>query len=109
MARINEIVDQVEENLPNADLGVLHRAYVYSARVHQGQMRLSGEPYLTHPLAVASLLADMRLDPVTVAAGLLHDTIEDPFASEEEIREEFDDEIDPWPESLEKLNLLGAG
>ncbi len=106
MARINEIVDQVEQNLPSADLGVLHRAYVYSARVHQGQMRLSGEPYLTHPLAVAGLLADMRLDPVTVAAGLLHDTIEDTFATEEEIREEFGDEIADLVVGLTKLSKV---
>ena len=106
MARINEIVDQVEENLPNADLGVLQRAYVYSARVHQGQMRLSGEPYLTHPLAVASILADMRLDPVTVAVGLLHDTIEDTFATEEEIQEEFGDEIADLVVGLTKLSKV---
>ncbi len=106
MARINEIVDQVEQNLPNADLGVLHRAYVYSARVHQGQMRLSGEPYLTHPLAVAAILADMRLDPVTVVVGLLHDTIEDTFATEEEIREEFGDEIADLVVGLTKLSKV---
>ena len=106
MARINEIVDQVEQNLPNADVGLLQRAYVYSARVHQGQMRLSGEPYLTHPLAVASILADMRLDPVTVAVGLLHDTIEDTFATEEEIREEFGDEIADLVVGLTKLSKV---
>ncbi len=106
MARINEIVDQVEQNFPNADEGVLHRAYVYSARVHQGQERLSGEPYLTHPLAVASLLADMRLDPVTVAVGLLHDTIEDTLATEEEIREQFGDEIGDLVVGLTKLSKV---
>ena len=77
MARINEIVDEVEKQFPEADPGLLQKAYVYSAKVHQGQLRLSGEPYLTHPLAVAWILAKMRLDPVTVAVGLLHDTIED--------------------------------
>ncbi len=106
MARINEIVDLVEQNFPDADSGVLDKAYVYSARVHQGQMRLSGEPYLTHPLAVAGLLAGMRLDPVTVAVGLLHDTIEDTFATEEEIREEFGDEIAALVAGLTKLSKV---
>jgi GTP pyrophosphokinase len=106
MARINEIVDQVEQNFPNVDEGVLLKAYVYSARVHQGQERLSGEPYLTHPLAVASLLAEMRLDPVTVAVGLLHDSIEDTFATEEEIREQFGDEIADLVVGLTKLSKV---
>ena len=85
MARINEIVDEVQQNFPDLDSTVLERAYVYSAKVHQGQQRLSGEPYLTHPLEVAQILAEMRLDPVTVAAGLLHDTVEDTYATQAEI------------------------
>ena len=103
MARINDIVDQVEQNFPDTDPSILHKAYVYSARVHQGQMRLSGEPYLTHPLAVASLLSEMRLDAVTVAVGLLHDTVEDTFATEDEIRQEFGDEIADLVGGLTKL------
>ena len=103
MSRINEIVDQVQQNFPDVDVGVLSKAYVYSARVHQGQIRLSGEPYLTHPLEVASILADMRLDHVTVAVGLLHDTIEDTLATEEEIRVEFGEEIADLVVGLTKL------
>jgi GTP pyrophosphokinase len=80
MARINDICETVQQNMPDADVGLMQKAYVYSAKVHQGQIRLSGEPYLTHPLAVAEILAEMRLDHVTVAAGLLHDTVEDTFA-----------------------------
>ena len=106
MARINEIVEQVQNNAPDADISLLERAYVYSAKVHQGQMRLSGEPYLTHPLAVAELLANMRLDPVTVAAGLLHDTVEDTLATDADIRGQFGDEVGDLVAGLTKLSKI---
>src|SRR5262245_61513440 len=101
--RINEIVEQVQVNAPDADVTQLEKAYVYSAKVHQGQMRLSGEPYLTHPLAVAGILAEMRMDPVTVSAGLLHDTVEDTFATDADIRGQFGDEIGDLVAGLTKL------
>jgi GTP pyrophosphokinase len=106
MPRINEIVDTVKLGFPEADVSQIERAYVYSAKVHQGQTRLSGEPYLTHPLEVAELLAEMRLDPVTVAVGLLHDTVEDTFATEEEIRAEFGNEIGELVAGLTKLSKI---
>jgi len=106
MARINEIVEQVQANAPDADVSLLEKAYVYSAKVHQGQMRLSGEPYLTHPLAVAEILAAMRMDPVTVAAGLLHDTVEDTFATDADIRTQFGDEIGDLVAGLTKLSKI---
>jgi guanosine-3',5'-bis(diphosphate) 3'-pyrophosphohydrolase len=106
MARINEIVEQVQTNAPDADVSQLEKAYVYSAKVHQGQMRLSGEPYLTHPLAVAEILAEMRLDPVTVAAGLLHDTVEDTFATDADIRAQFGDEVGDLVAGLTKLSKI---
>jgi len=84
MIRITDIIDKVTENSPDADLDILDRAYIYSARVHEGQVRLSGEPYLSHPLEVAGILADMKLDVVSIAAGLLHDVIEDTHATLEE-------------------------
>ena len=73
--------------IPDADLDIIDRAYIYSARVHDGQVRLSGEPYLSHPLEVAGILADMKLDVISVAAGLLHDVIEDTHATPEEIND----------------------
>jgi GTP pyrophosphokinase len=106
MVRINEIVEKVQANAPDADASLLQRAYVYSAKVHQGQMRLSGEPYLTHPLAVAELLADMRLDPVTVAAGLLHDTVEDTLATDADIRSQFGEEVGDLVAGLTKLSKI---
>ena len=104
--RINDIVETVEDHFPDADTAVLQKAYVYSAKVHQGQQRLSGEPYLIHPLAVAATLAGMRLDPITVAAGLLHDTVEDTYATEDEIREEFGDELTELVSGLTKLSKI---
>ncbi len=106
MPRITEIVEQVQGHFPGVDISLLEKAYVYSAKVHQGQMRLSGEPYLTHPLAVAELLAEMRLDHVTVAAGLLHDTVEDTFATDVDIRAQFGDEIGDLVAGLTKLSKI---
>ena len=93
MIRINDILDKVAETNPEADLDIIDRAYIFSARVHDGQTRLSGEPYLSHPLEVAGLLADMNLDPVSIAAGLLHDVVEDTHASPEEIETIFGHEV----------------
>ncbi len=80
MIRVNDIIDKISEYHPEADLGIIERAYIYSARVHEGQVRLSGEPYLTHPLEVAGILTDMKLDVISVVAGFLHDVIEDTHA-----------------------------
>ena len=89
MLRFNDIADRILEYNEACDLELLQRAYVFSAKVHDGQERLSGEPYLVHPLEVAGLLVDMRMDEVTVAAGLLHDTIEDTLATGDELRRLF--------------------
>ncbi len=89
MIRINEIIDKVSQYSSEDDLDIIDRAYIYSARVHDGQMRLSGEPYLSHPLEVAGILADMQLDAVSIAAGLLHDVIEDTHATEEDLEKIF--------------------
>jgi len=109
MIRINNILDKIVEHNPEAELDVIERAYVYSARVHEGQIRLSGEPYLSHPLEVAGILADMNLDVVSVAAGLLHDVIEDTHATSEEIREMFGDEITHIVNGVTKLSALTFG
>ncbi len=93
MIRINDIIDKVIEYHPEADLDLIDRAYIYTARVHDGQVRLSGEPYLSHPLEVAGILADMKLDTVSVVAGLLHDVVEDTHATPEDIEEHFGSEV----------------
>jgi guanosine-3',5'-bis(diphosphate) 3'-pyrophosphohydrolase len=106
MIRINDILDKIVEHNPEADLDIIERAYIYSARVHEGQVRLSGEPYLSHPLEVAGILADMKLDSISVAAGLLHDVIEDTHATAEEIREMFGPEITHIVSGVTKLSVL---
>jgi len=93
MPRLDEIISLVESYLPDADLTALNKAYVYAARFQGGKFRLSGEPYLSHPLAVAHILATMRLDFHTVVAGLLHDVLEDETASADEIKELFGKDV----------------
>ena len=85
MLRINDIIDKAQTYLPPEDLEMIEKAYIYSASVHQGQVRLSGEPYLTHPMEVAGILTNMKMDAATIISGLLHDTIEDTLTTAEKI------------------------
>src|SRR5207237_5723 len=103
MVRIEEICEKVRRNHPQADLNMLRRAYLFSAREQRGQKRASGESYLVHPLEVANILADMRLDDVSVSTGLLHDVVEDTLADAKTIREYFGDEVAHLVEGLTKL------
>jgi GTP diphosphokinase / guanosine-3',5'-bis(diphosphate) 3'-diphosphatase len=103
MIRIEEIVEKVGRNHPQADLDVLRRAYFFSALHHKGQTRASGEAYLVHPLEVANILADMRLDEVSVATGLLHDVVEDTLVELDVIRDSFGEEIAHLVDGLTKL------
>jgi GTP pyrophosphokinase len=103
MLRFNDIADRMLEYNPGCDLQLLQRAYVFSAKVHEGQERLSGEPYLVHPLEVAGILVEMRMDEVTVAAGLLHDAIEDTLTTSEELRRLFGDRVAFLVEGLTKI------
>ena len=89
MIRITDILEKAQEYLPEDDLELIEKAYIFSASVHQGQIRMSKEPYLIHPLEVAGILVDMKLDAATITTGLLHDTIEDTVARIEEIEEAF--------------------
>jgi len=84
--RIQDIIDKMLSVRKNAEVESIQRAYVYSAAMHAGQVRLSGEPYLMHPLTTAYTLAEMRMDEATICAGLLHDTVEDTAATLEDIR-----------------------
>ena len=106
MIRINNIIDKISENYPDADLDIIDRAYIYSARVHEGQVRLSGEPYLSHPLEVAFILANMNMDSVSIAAALLHDVIEDTHATPEEIQAIFGDEVVHIVNGVTKMSNL---
>ena len=106
MIRIEDIVEKVGRNQAHADLDLLRRAYFFSAREHKGQTRASGEPYLVHPLEVANILADMRLDAVSVATGLLHDVVEDTLVDLETIRRYFGDEVTQLVDGLTKISQI---
>ncbi|WP_242341043.1 MULTISPECIES: bifunctional (p)ppGpp synthetase/guanosine-3',5'-bis(diphosphate) 3'-pyrophosphohydrolase [Anaeromyxobacter] len=108
MLRLNDILDRVGGYHPDPDLDLIKKAYVYSAKVHQGQIRKSGEPYLIHPLEVAGLLAELKLDESSVVTGLLHDTIEDTLATKEEIAELFGPEIADLVDGVTKLSQFSA-
>ena len=106
MIRIEDIQEKVEEYLPGADLELLRRAYVFSAMEHRGQVRSSGEPYLSHPLEVAFILAGLRLDLTCVVAGLLHDVIEDTLTTREVLEEYFGGDIAHLVEGLSKISRI---
>src|SRR6266436_1126841 len=108
MVRIEEICEKVRRNHPQADLNLLRRAYLFSAREHKGQKRASGESYLVHPLEVANILADMRLDVVSVSTGLLHDVVEDTLADTATIRDYFGEEVAHLVEGLTKIAHISS-
>jgi GTP diphosphokinase / guanosine-3',5'-bis(diphosphate) 3'-diphosphatase len=103
---IADLVERVRSYTPTAPVEVIQRAYDFSADVHKGQRRASGEPYLTHPLQVASIIADMRLDVASVATGLLHDTVEDTLATLPEIEERFGSEIAALVDGVTKIGQI---
>jgi len=106
MIRFETLLEKVRTYSPDADLELLRRAYVFSALEHKGQLRHSGEPYLVHPLEVADTLADMKLDVVAVAAGLLHDVVEDTLTTPERIAELFGAEIAHVVEGVTKIGAI---
>lgn len=106
MIRLNDILSKVSAYNSAADLDLIRKAYVYCAKVHQGQTRLSGEPYLVHPMEVAAILADLRLDVPSVVTGLLHDTVEDTLATLEELSEMFGDEISNLVNGVTKIGKI---
>jgi GTP diphosphokinase / guanosine-3',5'-bis(diphosphate) 3'-diphosphatase len=106
MMRQYELVERVTRYDPEANEDLLNRAYVYAMRAHGNQTRASGEAYFNHPLEVAAILADMRLDDATIAAALLHDTVEDTEATHHDIQEKFGVEISSLVEGLTKIKKL---
>ncbi len=106
MIRLNDITSQILSYHPNANIGLVEKAYVYSAKVHQGQIRLSGEAYLSHPLEVAHILTQMKMDTICIVAGFLHDTIEDTPASLDEISRLFGNEAANIVEGVTKISQV---
>ena len=109
MLRITDILDKAQTYLEPEELEMIQKAYIYSATVHQGQVRLSGEPYLTHPMEVAGILVDMKLDAATIISGLLHDTIEDTLTTKEQIEREFGKDTAFLVNGLTKLSRISFG
>ncbi len=109
MLRINDIIDKAQTYLPPEDLEMIKKAYIYSAAVHQGQVRLSGEPYLTHPMEVAGILTDMKMDTAAIISGLLHDTIEDTLTTTEQLEKEFGKDVAFLVGGLTKLSRISFG
>jgi GTP pyrophosphokinase len=104
--RFETLLEKVRGYSPESDLELLRRAYVFSALEHKGQVRHSGEPYLVHPLEVADFLADMKLDVVAVASGLLHDVVEDTLTTPERIAELFGPEVAHVVEGVTKIGAI---
>jgi GTP pyrophosphokinase len=106
MVRFNDIVEEMLRYNPQADVDMLERAYVLSAKAHKGTVRLSGEPYLIHPLEVAHILSKMNLDVQSVASGLLHDTLEDSYLVKEELEQYFGKEVAGLVDGVTKISQI---
>jgi GTP pyrophosphokinase len=106
MVRFNDIVEEILKYNPQADVSILQKAYIFTAQAHKGQTRLSGEPYLIHPLEVAYTLTKMNLDVPSVVSGLLHDTVEDSYVSKKEIEEYFGKEIAELVDGVTKISKI---
>lgn len=109
MLRITDILDQAGTYLTPQELEIVEKAYIFSATVHQGQVRLSGEPYLTHPMEVAGILVGMEVDPATIVTGLLHDTVEDTLATLPEIEAAFGKDVAFLVDGLTKIGKITFG
>lgn len=106
VTEIDDLVRQVQRCHPEADEALLRRAYAFSAKAHEGQTRRSGEPYLQHPLAVAGILTFLKLDVTAIVAGLLHDTLEDTVATQEELHRHFGHEVTHLVEGVTKIGQI---
>jgi GTP pyrophosphokinase len=106
MIRFDDILDKVSSSYTEKDITLLQKAYVFAAQAHKGQTRRSGEPYLSHSLEVANMLADMKLDRTTLTAGLLHDVLEDTDATAEELTQAFGKEITHLVEGVTKISRV---
>ena len=106
MGPVNDLVEKVLQYHPGADVDLLRQAYQFTSAVHEGQKRLSGEPYLIHPVAVAGVLADLKLDLPSIIGGLLHDTVEDTLATLPEIEKAFGAEVAALVDGVTKLSRV---
>src|SRR6516225_1298569 len=106
VTKFRDLLRKIRNYRPNDDLTLVRKAYDFSLRHHQGQTRASGEPYLVHPLEVAMVLAEMRLDTTAIAAGLLHDAVEDTSVTVDDIRTEFGEQVAHIVEGVTKISKI---
>jgi len=106
LTQLQTLIEEIPKYQPGADLDLVSRAFRFSERSHQGQQRASGEPYLSHPLEVAGLLVDFKMDVTTVTAGLLHDVLEDTDATKDDLQREFGPEIADLVDGVTKIGKL---
>src|ERR1700675_1075617 len=106
LTKFRDLMKRIQENRPQDDLAIVKKAYDYSLKNHEGQSRASGEPYLVHPLEVALVLAEMKMDPVAIAAGLLHDSVEDTSVTTVDIRKEFGEQVAHIVEGVTKIGKI---
>src|SRR5436190_7603530 len=106
VTKFRDLMNTVRENRSADDLEIIQKAYTYALEHHTGQTRASGEPYLVHPLEVAKVLAEMKLDPIAIAAGLLHDAIEDTEATREDILKEFGEQVMRIVDGVTKIDKI---
>jgi guanosine-3',5'-bis(diphosphate) 3'-pyrophosphohydrolase len=106
LTKYRDLMKRLQENRPQDDLTIVKKAYDYSLKHHEGQTRASGEPYLVHPLEVALVLAEMKMDPVAIAAGLLHDSVEDTSVTIVDIRKEFGEQVAHIVEGVTKISKI---
>src|SRR5216110_48946 len=106
VTRFRELMRRMRENRPTDDLEIIRKAYQYSQKYHAGQTRASGEPYLVHPLEVALILAEMKIDPAAIVAGLLHDSVEDTLVTVVDIRKEFGEQVAHIVEGVTKISAI---
>src|SRR5437763_7369139 len=106
VTRFRELLEQMAETRPGDDLEITRKAYEYSERNHAGQSRASGEPYLVHPLEVALVLAEMKMDATAIVAGLLHDSVEDTSVTIEDIQREFGEQVAHIVEGVTKISKI---
>src|SRR6516164_7509859 len=106
VTKFRDLMKRMQANRPTDDLELVKKAYDYSLHVHSGQTRASGEPYLVHPLEVALVLAEMKMDPVAVAAGLLHDSVEDTSVTVTDIQHEFGEQVAHIVEGVTKISKI---
>src|SRR5271170_1214430 len=106
LTKFRELMKRIQDNRPQDDLSIVKKAYDYSLKHHEGQTRASGEPYLVHPIEVALVLAEMKMDPVAIAAGLLHDSVEDTSVTIVDIRKEFGEQVAHIVEGVTKISKI---